>query len=382
MAVPLRAAVVNWRDLDHSLAGGSERYAWEFARALVEAGYAVEFITARDSGQSANDTLEGIDIRRAGGQYGFYLHAAWALWRRRRAVSVVVDPSCGIPTFSPLFLRRGTPVIAVMHHVHQDQFATYFPWPVAKFGQWLEGWLMPRVYHRTKVVAVSDSTATEMQERLGWRDRPEILANGADLGEPELLASMPGRLVVLGRLVRHKRVDAIIRALVLLVAAGHDLTLDVVGKGPDGDRIGELVGELGVHDRVRLHGYLSEEDKVAVVRQAQVHVCASDAEGWGQVVIEAAGLGVPTLARDVPGLRDSVVPGVTGWLLPDSGEDRLVAALVAGIEQALVELATPSREQNLRAESRRWASQFSWEHMRSEARRVVAEELHRGEPSP
>ena len=55
-----RVVVVNWRDLDHSLAGGSERYAWEFARALRDAGAHVEFITARDAGQSRRDIRDGI----------------------------------------------------------------------------------------------------------------------------------------------------------------------------------------------------------------------------------------------------------------------------------------------------------------------------------
>ena len=48
-------------------------------------------------------------------------------------------------------------------------------------------------------------------------------------------------------------------------------------------------------------------------------MCASDAEGWGQVVVEAASYGMPTLARDVPGLRDSIRDGETGWLVADPG---------------------------------------------------------------
>ena len=58
-----------------------------------------------------------------------------------------------------------------------------------------------------------------------------------------------------------------------------------------------------------IHGFLDEDDKHAVLGAAAVHVCASDAEGWGQVVIEAAAYGLPTLARDVPGLRASVHDG-------------------------------------------------------------------------
>ena len=94
-----RAVVVNWRDPWHSLAGGSERFAWEFARALHAAGARVEFLTARESAQHAAEIRNGIEIRRAGGPFTFYAHAALMLLRRRRRLDIVVDPECGIPTF-------------------------------------------------------------------------------------------------------------------------------------------------------------------------------------------------------------------------------------------------------------------------------------------
>ena len=54
-----RVAVVNWRDRDHSLAGGAEIYAWEFARALRDGGATVDFLTAREAGQEPEGVEEG-----------------------------------------------------------------------------------------------------------------------------------------------------------------------------------------------------------------------------------------------------------------------------------------------------------------------------------
>ena len=65
-------AVVNWRDPWHSLAGGSERYAWEFARALRDAGAAVDFLTARDAHQRSREVRDGIRVERRGRQFSFY----------------------------------------------------------------------------------------------------------------------------------------------------------------------------------------------------------------------------------------------------------------------------------------------------------------------
>ena len=152
--------MVNWRDPEHSLAGGAEIYAWQFARALRDGGAEVEFLTAREPGQAATAVNDGIVVRRRGGAIGFYLFTALRLIARRRRIDAVIDPSCGLPTFAPLFVRRRTPVLLVMHHVHQDQFATHFPAPVAAFARWLERVLMPLVYRRSKVVAVSARPST------------------------------------------------------------------------------------------------------------------------------------------------------------------------------------------------------------------------------
>jgi len=105
-------------------------------------------------------------------------------------------------------------------------------------------------------------------------------------------------------------------------------------------------------------------------------VCASDAEGWGQVVVEAASYGLPTLARDVPGLRDSVRSGVTGWLLEDSTHQAvLVDRLTVGLRGALAELDDAGRRAEMRQACRDWAARFTWPAMRLAVQRQVVEEL-------
>ena len=378
----VRAVVVNWRDPDHSLAGGSEVYAWQFARALAEGGADVEFLTAREPGQARAEVRDGIRVRRAGGALGFYPVTLLRLLRRRRRTDVVIDPSCGLPSFSPLVLRRRTPVVLVMHHVHQAQFDTHFPAPVAAFGRWLERVAMRRVYRRRRVVAVSPSTLAEMRSQLGWTGDIGILANGSDVpAAPAGAAADPERVVVLGRLVAHKRVDLVVRALFDLrlrpATADRRLRLDVIGQGPERAHLERLVAELGLEEQVTFHGYVDDATKSRLLAGAAVHVCASDAEGWGQAVIDAAAHGVPTLARDVPGLRDSVRDGVTGWLVPDAPGD--AAEVRRRLSNALADVITADlspAERAVRAEAcRAWAQQFDWERMREQSRALVVEEI-------
>jgi glycosyltransferase involved in cell wall biosynthesis len=354
-----RAVVVNWRDPWHSLAGGSERYAWEFARALRAAGVRVEFLTARERGQRAAEIRDGIEVHRAGGPFTFYAHAALGLLRRRKRLDIVVDPECGIPTFSPLFVRRDTAVVLVLHHVHQEQFRTYFPAPLAWLGRTLERVVMPRVYRGRRTVAVSESTRAEMRQQLGWTGPIGILGNGS-------------------RLVPHKRVDLVLHALRELADVRPGLRLDVCGQGPDRPRLEELTARLGLADRVTFHGYLPESRKERLLREAALHVCASDVEGWGQAVIDAAGYGVPTVARDVPGLRDSVRHESTGWLVPDSDDaDELCRRLTDQVRDALRELEEPENLALTVKACHAWASAFSWPQMHDQATAVVADELGR-----
>jgi len=394
-ATPLagkRVVVVNWRDLDHSLAGGSEVYAWQLACALREGGAEVEFLTARDRGQAATDTRDGIVVRRRGGALSFYPHTALRLLARRRRIDAVIDPSCGLPSFAPLVVRRRTPVLLVMHHVHQDQFATHFPPLVAALGRWLERVLMPLVYGRRQVVAVSESTIEEMRRQLGWTGPIGLLHNGADLppvgtGDPAL--QDPDRIAVLGRLVAHKRVDLVVHALDALRSERPRLELDIIGQGPERLRLEGLVARLGLGHRVTFHGFVDEDTKSALLARAAVHVCASDAEGWGQAVIEAAGHGVPTLARDVPGLRDSIRPGETGWLVPDpEGADRgddldeVVRRLTARLREALVDAHTLTNRARWFEACQAWARQFDWTQMRRQSLDLLHVALAESTPVP
>jgi hypothetical protein len=77
-------------------------------------------------------------------------------------------------------------------------------------------------------------------------------------------------------------------------------------------------------------------------------------------VLEAAALGVPTVAFDVDGLRDAVRDGQTGWLVRDGEQIADVT------ERAVKELADPARRAAIAAACRQWAAQLGWE--RSSAR--------------
>ncbi|MEJ2885878.1 glycosyltransferase [Actinomycetospora aeridis] len=347
--------VLNWRDVRHPQAGGAEQYMHEIARRWVAAGVRVTWYAARPEGLSRREVVDGIEIVRCGGELTLYPRVLARLARTRGRFDAIVDCQNGIPFFSPL-VAGDLPVLQVLHHVHQDQFATRFPAPIAAVGRFLEGRAARRVYGERTVAAVSPSTRRELRRRLGFRGPVAIVPNGsAPLPAPRTHRAAAPTVAVVSRLVPHKRVDVLLGQLAEVARAVPGLQVDIVGDGPERPRLEALVAELGLTGTVTLHGYVSDEVRDAIIGRAWVTTSTSDAEGWGCTVIEAAASGVPCVAVDVPGIRDSVVDGHTGRLVAD------VTAMGAGITEVLRELADDARAAAWETACREWAGAFTWE---------------------
>ena len=170
------------------------------------------------------------------------------------------------------------------------------------------------------------------------------------------------RLVTVGRLVPHKRVDGIIAAL----AHMEDATLVIVGDGPHRPALQALVRRLGLEDRVLLAGSLPQEQVWGLLaRYADVLVLNSIYEGLPHVLLEAATFGVPVVATAVGGTPEIVQDGETGLLIPPHSPGDLLAAL-----QHLQ--ADPDLRHRLATGARHSMVRFSFERMVEETERVLA----------
>lgn len=349
----MRVAFVSWRDLAHPLAGGSEVAIDHLARGLSERGHEVALMCG---GPLARHEYETVDL---GGTYAQYLRAPFVHAKRFRDWDVVVDVQNGVPYFSPLW-RRG-PSVCLVHHVHTEQWSTRFGPVVAAVGRTLERSVMPLVYRRRLFVAVSESTARALEGIGVPRSHIRVIHWGMDLppGDPAPRSETP-QFLTLGRLVPHKRIDLLLRAWerVRLVTGGR---LVIAGDGPERAR---LERNAGVD--VEFVGAVSESEKWQLLQQSWFLVHPAAHEGWGVVVFEAAGAGTPALGFDVPGVRESVVDGVTGILA--TSEDDFVAQWV--------ELAAdPARQRRFgRAASGR-AEEFTWDRTVDEMLLIAREAM-------
>lgn len=378
----LRLAVVNWRDPWHPEAGGAETYAWEMAQGLRRRGAVVTYLTARAAGQSGAEQRDGIQIVRIGSRFTVYPRVLAWLLRRRYRFDAVVDCQNGIPFFTPWALPRRVPVFCVMHHVHDAQFGVHFSPLLAAVGRLLEGRVARLAYRRQLCIAVSQSTADAMSARLRWTGPLRIIPNGLSplasgglAGEllPARADPVPG-ITWVGRMVAHKRVERVLDVARRLGPAG--VTIDVIGRGPASAPLAAEIDVRGLGGTVRLRGYLSQDAKRVAVGTSMLHLNTSQGEGWGLCVLEAAQLGVPTVAYDVDGLRDAVRDGETGWLVrPDQRIEDVV-------ERAMLELADPVRRARIAAACRAWAAEFDWDRSAGQLADLIGSAVGGGRADP
>jgi glycosyltransferase involved in cell wall biosynthesis len=137
-----------------------------------------------------------------------------------------------------------------------------------------------------------------------------------------------------------------------------------VGGGPERAALERLAGRLGVADAVRFHGHLPLPAMVELLHRCHLFLNASPKEGWGLTVIEAAACGVPCVAADSPGLRDSVEDGVTGLLVPYGDTAAMARA-------ALALLGDPARREAMGARAAVRARGFSWDAAADDAETLL-----------
>jgi glycosyltransferase involved in cell wall biosynthesis len=372
--------IVNWRDLKHPDAGGAEMVCERLATTFVERGYEVVLLSAAVPGESRKERVDGYTIVRRGSRFTVYPWALFWLALHRRQIVGVIDSQNGIPFFSPLVLPPRTPVLMLLHHIHQEQFSLYFSRYLASVGRWLERYGSRLVYRDRTIAAVSPSTRSRARRTLGLKGDIVVIPPGTDAMVPMLLSGR-GRsehesIVCVGRLVAHKSIPSIIRAIPPLVPEFPHLEVHIVGDGPERSAIEALVESLGLEDHVILHGSVSSSERDRILRTAWMSINASGGEGWGLSVIEANAAGVPVLAYRRPGLRDSIRHGETGWLIDEDHE------LSPAIAVALHEVGSEEAASAMAIRARQWASQFTWAKMADQMLGLLSAEAGRLVQSP
>ncbi len=251
------------------------------------------------------------------------LPPAWARLRRAIAASgadvVHVNDHRGLTLAAPPARAAGK---AVVWHAHMTD---------------VPGRTIERTVGRLvrAVVAPSHAALADLRA-LPPRTRRHVVPGPIDRSLFEAPPARPsgrGRIVTAARLHPVKGPDVAIRAIAELATQGRDVRLDVYGGRHPGEddfasQVEDLVGTLGLADRVRLRGLVPDPHREW--RDADVYVQPSRFETLALAAAEAMAIGLPVVASAVGGIPELIEDGVTGCLVPPD-DPRALAAAIGGL---------------------------------------------------
>ena len=149
-------------------------------------------------------------------------------------------------------------------------------------------------------------------------DRMHVVHCGIDPAAfiPATHRGRGSRLLFVGRLAAVKGLPVLLRAVAELRETNPDVKLSLAGDGPDRPRLEAMAREQCIADRVRFLGYQSQAQVRQLLRETDLFVMSSFAEGVPVVLMEAMAAGVPVVATRVAGIPELVEDGVSGFLVP------------------------------------------------------------------
>lgn len=297
----MRILAYNWRDLAHPRAGGAEVYIHAVAREWIAQGHDVTLFCASVEGRPEREDVDGLHVVRRGGRFSVYREARRFYEREGHGrFDLVVDEVNTRPFLTPRYVAD-VPIVAIVHQVCREIWRYEMPLPIALLGRY---WLEPRwlkAYRDVPVVTVSESSK-ESLEAYGLENVTVVPEGHDPLPRPRAVArEVAPTLLFVGRLSANKRPDHAIEAFRQVRRALPEAHLWVVGDGPMRRRL-----ERDAPPGVSFFGRVDDATKRQLMARAHAVVATSVREGWGLVVTEAAEVGTPTIAYDLPGLRDSV----------------------------------------------------------------------------
>lgn len=337
----MRILWLSWKSITHPDAGGAETYGHEMAKALVESGHQVTWISLAPLSLRAfhffqlfktkNERVAISPIVKDGVQYHYignrklmytglfhlFIFINYIIkWRHH--FDLIIDEIHGPPLLTPLYVRK--PKLTVIHEVAGEIWHKTIPFPFS--------WLMAHViepllflaYRNQNIVTVSDSTKNDLV-KLGINPQHiSIIHNG--FNPPQLnIVDIPKEttptLIFLSEIRPMKGLDRVLKSYETIKQKIPSVKLWIVGN--DTLPYAQRLRLKYLDDKsITFYGKLPEGDKNYLLARAHLLVHGSYKEGWGRVVIEANAVGTPAVVFDAEGLREAVQNGQTGFVVENS----------------------------------------------------------------
>jgi colanic acid/amylovoran biosynthesis glycosyltransferase len=174
-------------------------------------------------------------------------------------------------------------------------------------GSQMRRWMAPQMWRKLKLV------------RCGLDSQFSIQHQATKISSDHLIS--------IGRLSGQKGQLLLLDALRLVADQNVPFRMTIAGDGPLRPELERRIRELGLHERVRIAGWLTNSEIRNLIKDARALVLPSLAEGLPVVLMEALALGRPVITTYVGGIPELVTNGVCGWLVPPGDVEQLSHAI-------------------------------------------------------
>lgn len=235
--------------------------------------------------------------------------------------------------------RMAAHACAIPNIIHSTHGIIYNP--EAKIPGVGRGWLLKIFLHleqkvgrytQTLITLSEQETGDAIRLQLAAPACVEAISNGIPLQKLSEIEREPAnwkvphlRLGIAGRLNTEKGHEILLRSFKRLQQRYPKISLKIAGDGPLREALEQLCKELGLSKHVIFMGY--QNNMAEFLANIDLFVLSSHYEGFGLVLVEAMAAGLPVVATDVGGVREVVVDGKTGILVPSGQEDELAMGI-------------------------------------------------------
>ncbi len=315
--------------------GGAEKRIHELGRRLVEQGHEVHVFGVKWWDGADVIEYEGMALHGVCRKMDLYVHGRRSIYeavifaiklmphlmkQKFDLIDVSVFPYFSCFSVKLVSILRGTPVIFTWHEVWGDYWYEYIGKP-GFFGKITE-FMVSKL--TSESIAVSGMTKKGL-ESLGVSSKNiDIVLNGIDIKKINCIQPSAHKydIIFVGRLIREKNVDLLIDALVHIKRAMPYVKCQIIGDGPEKERLAGLVAGKGLSDNVSFSGFMVYDEVLAKMMSSKVMALPSIREGFGIVVIEAFACGLPVVTTLHPhNAASELVDEHTGLVVkPDATE--------------------------------------------------------------
>jgi glycogen synthase len=338
----LKILILTW-EYPPNVVGGLSRHVYGLSEHLVQIGHEVHVVTAGNGGLPAYEVIKGVHVHRviplnnydddflswiAGLNLAMCYHGVQLAAEIKFDIVHAHDWLVGTSAIT-LKEELSTPLLTTIHAtehgrnngIHND---------MQQFIHDMESQL---ISESDQIIVCSHYMREELFTNFQLSEKKlAIVPNGIEQGEvkintTEIYPFINERKYVfsVGRMVEEKGFETIIEAAQLAKESRRDIYFVIAGKGPMLERYRKMVSERQLDHYIAFIGYVSDEQRNALLVNSEIAVFPSLYEPFGIVALEAMILSKPTIVSETGGLKGIIMHKQTGMLMVPGDADSLLS---------------------------------------------------------